>query len=160
YDVDAPHKRLVINDAEAKQVRAIFRLYLRLQSLTRVVQALHRRGWLNKRWLTRRGQPRGGRPFTRTSLQKLLTNVLYAGQVRHRGEVHAGQQQALVHPATWRRVQELLQKNGAAARAETQLRSPALLAGLLRCAACGCAMTPAHARKGARRYRYYVCTHA
>jgi hypothetical protein len=35
-----------------------------------------------------------------------------------------------------------------------------LLQRLLRCAACDCAMTPSHTRRGCRRYRYYVCTNA
>jgi site-specific DNA recombinase len=35
-----------------------------------------------------------------------------------------------------------------------------LLSGLLHCGPCGCAMTPAHASKGVRRYCYYVCTQA
>src|ERR1700722_3002109 len=40
-------------------------------------------------------------------------------------------------------------------------RIGALLKGLVRCAACGCAMTPAHStRNRTKRYRYYVCTGA
>src|SRR5262249_46787219 len=36
----------------------------------------------------------------------------------------------------------------------------ALLAGLIHCQPCGCAMTPAHSTKGTKRYRYYTCTRA
>jgi site-specific DNA recombinase len=86
-----------------------------------------------------------------------VTNVLYAGQVRHCGELHAGEQPALVDATTWQRVQALFPGLG---RAGVHLRGQALLAGLLFCRPCGCAMTPAHAGKGVRRYRYYVCTKA
>ncbi|MCI0410916.1 MAG: zinc ribbon domain-containing protein, partial [Acidobacteria bacterium] len=36
----------------------------------------------------------------------------------------------------------------------------AMLAGLLRCEPCGCAMSPSYAQKGRFRYRYYVCLRA
>ncbi len=39
-------------------------------------------------------------------------------------------------------------------------RSSELLAGLLRCAHCDCAMSPTHTKRGNRRYRYYVCVAA
>jgi site-specific DNA recombinase len=160
YDLDPQSKRLVVNQVEARQVRAIFALYLEHEALLPVVEELERRGWRSKRWRTRQGQVRGGRPFTRASLRALLSNVLYAGQVRYRGEVHAGEQPALVDGATWEQTQALLQKNGAAIGAGARLSSGALLAGLLRCGPCGCAMTPAHSSKRGRRYRYYVCTQA
>ena len=35
-----------------------------------------------------------------------------------------------------------------------------MLQGILRCAPCGCSMTPAHTKRGNRRYRYYTCTNA
>jgi hypothetical protein len=31
-----------------------------------VVEELRRRGWVNKRWRTRKGNLRGGRPFTKS----------------------------------------------------------------------------------------------
>src|SRR5262249_26664302 len=67
YDVDPHGPRLVVNKKEAARVRAIFALYLEHGSLERVVEELSRRGWVNKRWQTRKGRLRGGRPFTRTS---------------------------------------------------------------------------------------------
>ena len=61
-----------------------------------VVEELERRGWLNKRWVTRKGQVRGGRPFTKTSLHKLLTNVAYSGRVKYKNEVHHGEHPAII----------------------------------------------------------------
>src|SRR5262249_24388826 len=52
----------------------------------------------------------------------------------------------------------LLQRNGRTGGAPVRNQFGALLKGLLRCAPCGCAMTPTHTtRKGNKRYRYYVC---
>ena len=99
------------------------------------------------------------RPFTKTSLHQLLTNVIYIGQVKYKEETHVGEQPAIVEATIWQRVQEVLKANSRAARE----RSPgsALLKGLLRCVPCGCAMTPAYTtRRGQVRYRYYVCSRA
>src|SRR5262249_41621924 len=80
YDLDPKGGRLTVNPEEADRVRAIFALYREQGSLLPVVQELARRGWCSKRWQTRRGQARGGRPFTRTSLYRLLRNVAYVGK--------------------------------------------------------------------------------
>jgi site-specific DNA recombinase len=161
YDLDPRGRRLHVNDDEAIRVRAIFALYLEQQALLPVVQELARRGWVGKRWQTRNGRQRGGRPFTKTSLFRLLTNVLYAGKVRYKDEVHDGEQAALIDPDTFRRVQALLRSHGPEVGPPSVHRFTALLKGLLRCLPCGCAMTPAHTtRKGGLRYRYYTCVHA
>ena len=96
YDVDPRGSKLVVNEDEAARVRAIFELYLEHQSLLPVVQELDRRGWANKRWTTRKGHERGGKPFTKTSLYKLLTNVTYIGKVTYKDEVHDGEHAAIV----------------------------------------------------------------
>ena len=73
---------------------------------------------------------------------------------------HPGEHSALIDAQTWERVQSILSENahrrGNATRAET----PAPLKGLLKCAACGSAMTPSHTRRRGRLYRYYTCTTA
>jgi site-specific DNA recombinase len=158
YDLDPRGRRLHVNDDEAQRVRAIFALYLEHQALLPVVQELARRGWLGKCWQTRHGRPRGGRPFTKTSLYRLLTNVLYAGKVRYKDEIHDGEQPALIDADTFGRVQALLRSHGPEVGPPSVQRFTALLKGLLRCVPCDCAMTPAHTtRKGGLRYRYYTC---
>jgi len=160
YDLDAPTKKLVVNEEEAAQVRAIFASYLELRGLLPVVEELARRGWCNKQSVTRQGRVRGGKPFTKGSLYQLLTNVTYNGQVRYKNEVHPGEQPAIVDPGTWQQVQALLAYNGQAQAVALRNRSRALLQGLLRCRPCGRAMTPAHVTRGNKRYRYYTCSAA
>jgi hypothetical protein len=123
-----------------------------------VVRELHRRGWRTKRWRTRKGHTRGGRTFTRSTLCQLLSNVTYLGQIRYRQEVHPGEHGAIVDPSTWQQVQALLQAQRH--RRPARLPGSALLTRLLRCGACGCAMTSSQTRKGTRHYRYYVCRRA
>jgi site-specific DNA recombinase len=161
YDVDPRGGRLLVNDDEAALVRAIFALYLEHEGLVPVVRELDRRGWATKRWVTRKGAVRGGKPFTKTSLHKLLTNVTYIGKVRYKKELHDGEQAALIDPGVWQRVQVLLRRNGRNGGALVRNQFGALLKGVLRCTPCDCAMTPAHTtRNGTKRYRYYVCTAA
>ncbi|GIW90481.1 MAG: hypothetical protein KatS3mg109_0913 [Pirellulaceae bacterium] len=161
YDIDPRGFKLIVNEDEAVRVRAIFELYLEHQSLLPVVQELERRGWVNKRWTTRKGRERGGKPFTKTSLYKLLTNVTYIGKIKYKTEIHDGEHAAIVDVEVWQRVQALLQRNGRTGGAAVRNKYGALLKGLLRCVPCDCAMTPTHTtRKGAKRYRYYVCSSA
>jgi site-specific DNA recombinase len=87
----------------------------------------------------------------------LLTNVVYIGQVRYKDEVHDGEHPAIVDPTVFRRVQETLRAGGNGADYGA---TGALLQGLLRCKPCERAMTPSYTQKGAKRYRYYVCTNA
>jgi site-specific DNA recombinase len=159
FDVDPTSLKLVVNNAEATQVRAIFQLYLEYEALLPVVQELIRRGWTCKRWQTRKGHVRGGQPFIRTSLYRLLTNVAYLGKVRHKDAVYDGEHTAIVDADIFNHVQTTLKRNGSTGGAPVRNRFGALLRGLVRCVPCGCAMSPTHTtRKGNRRYRYYVCS--
>jgi site-specific DNA recombinase len=161
YDIDPQRFRLVVNESEARQVREIYGLYLEHESLLPVVVELERRDWRTKRWITRKGRERGGRGFTKTSLYELLTNVVYAGNIRHKTEIHRGEHTGIVESETWQRVQMILKRNGRSGGAEVRNRFGAILKGLLHCKACGCAMTPTHStRNGTKRYRYYVCSSA
>ena len=160
YDVDVSSKKLVINEEEAVRIRAIFALYLQHRSLLPVLAELARRGWRTKQTQTGEGRVRGGRPFTRSSLYRLLTNVTYIGQVCYRNEIHPGEQPAIIDPKTWQEVQALLVHNGPGRTGTERTPSEALLQGLLFCRPCGCAMTPAQVSRGNRRYCYYTCSAA
>jgi len=68
--------------------------------------------------------------------------------------------EAIVTPDVFRRVQDLLQRNGRTAGAAVRNRYGALLKGLLFCTACDRAMVHTFTGRGQRQYRYYTCTHA
>ena len=157
---DVVDTKLVVNEAEAEQVRQIFGLYLGLGSLLPVVQELNRRGWSTKRWTTKKQTERGGVPFTKNRLYHLLTNVTYAGKIAYKAEIHEGEHEAIIDAATFERVQQVLNENGRSGCADKRNKHGAVLRGLLRCAACDCGMTHTYTKKGNRLYRYYVCNHA
>ncbi len=160
YDVDPKGGRLIVNEDEAVRVRAIYELYLDRQSLIATIKELDARGWANKLWTNKKGGESGGSPFNKHSLYSLLTNVLYTGRLTYRDEIHLGEHPAIVDEETFRRVRQLLKRNGATGGALVRNQFGAILKGLINCAACGCAMVPTHTTKQERRYRYYVCTNA
>jgi site-specific DNA recombinase len=161
YTVDPRGPKLRVHEKEAERVRAIFALYLEQPALLRVVGELARRGWVTKRWQTRKGRWRGGQPFTKTSLYRLLTNVVYVAKTRYKNELHEGEHPGIVEPAVWQQVQELLEQHGPGRTRTPRSRCWALLRGLLHCQPCGCLMTPSYtSRNGRQRYRYYLCLHA
>jgi DNA invertase Pin-like site-specific DNA recombinase len=101
YDVAAGGGKLVVNAEEAGQVQAIFALYLQHRSLDKALSAIEVRQWTTKAWITRDGKEHMGRPFTRATLERLLKNVLYVGQVPHQAEVYAGEQEAIIERTLW-----------------------------------------------------------
>jgi len=161
YDVDPRGGRLLVNEDEAARVRAIFELYLEHQSLIETVKVLDERGWTTKRWTTKKGHEAGGKSFTKNSLFKMLTNVLYLGKITLKDEVFEGEYPAIVDEDVFRRVQRLLKRNGRTGGKHVRNKYGALLKGLLYCRPCGCAMMHTYTtKKNGRRYRYYVCLNA
>jgi site-specific DNA recombinase len=160
YDIDPRGGRLVVNPDEADRVRAIFNLYLEHERLIPVLQELDARGWHNKQWTTAEGNIRGGKRFTKASLHGLLTNAIYTGMVNHKGEFYDGEHEAIVDQRTWKRVQAILRRNGRGNGGGTKNKYGALLRGILSCGSCGAPMVHTYTKRGAKRYRYYVCYNA
>ena len=158
YDVSPGGGQLIINDAEAAQVREIFALYARDRGLIPVAEELNRRAWRTKHWTSRSGRWHSGRPFSKQGLLTILKNVTYTGQVNYKGTTYAGEQPPLVEHKLFEQVEEQLQRQR---RPEPKPGgTAACLKGLLWCEACKAAMILSETRKPGRAYRYYVCTNA
>jgi site-specific DNA recombinase len=161
YDVDRSASRLIVNNQEASRVRQIFESYIEHQSLIPTVTEFDRRGWTTKRWTTKKGKQRGGRPFNKNTLHGLLTNVAYLGKVRYKDETYEGEHDAIVETELFEKVQRQLQLNHRTGGARVRNKFGALLKGMIHCVPCGCAMIHSHTTKnGNKRYRYYVCVNA
>jgi len=160
YNVHPEGGRIIVNEDEAARVRGIFNLYLEHEALMPVVKELAALGWHNKRWITKKGREVGGRPFDKSDLFNLLTNVLYIGKITYKDEHHDGEHPAIVDEESFRRVQRILQRNGRSGGKHVRNRFGALLKGIMRCEACGCAMVHTSTKNGSKRYRYYVCGNA
>jgi site-specific DNA recombinase len=157
YDIAPKGGALLVNPAEAEQVRKIFRLYLRLGALIPVLEELERREWRMKAWTTRDGVQRGGSQFSKTTLHALLTNVAYSGRVQFEGKLFDGEHQRIIDDNLFDRVQERLHRNGSKGEHKVRNKYGALLKGLVECGSCGGAMIHTYVQKKTTRYRYYVC---
>ncbi len=108
---DAKDRSLVINEPEADIVRTVFRLYLEHGNVRRVKDEADRLGLATKVRPALDGRMRGGCPLSRGYIYKLLGNPLYAGRIRHNGEVYEGQHEAVIDAETWVAVQSRLAGN-------------------------------------------------
>jgi site-specific DNA recombinase len=155
YRIHEDGGRLVVDSDEAGMLREVFALYLDRRSLISVAEELNRRGWVTKRVGTL-----GGKPWTKTRVHQVLTNMTCTGRVEHRGQIYPGEHEAILDEATFDRVQGLLVGNGTKGGARAKNRYGHLLRGLLHCKACGCAMSPSVTRRRGKVFRYYVCCNA
>src|SRR5262249_53766974 len=101
------------------------------------------------------GTERGGKFFSRGHIYRLLVNPIYIGQIAHKGQLYPGQHPALIDDETWAAVRDQLVANAGRHRRKARAAEPSLLAGLLYDASGG-RLTPSHAVKKGRRYRYYI----
>jgi site-specific DNA recombinase len=152
---DADERALVINPAEAETVRHIFALYREHGCVRRVKDEADRLGLRTKRIRTANGAERGGTQFSRGHIYHLLSNPIYTGQIAHKGQLYPGQHPVLIDDETWSAVRDQLATNAGDHRRRAKAVEPSLLAGLL-VDAHGQRLTPSHAVKKGRRYRYYV----
>ena len=150
---DVIDKNLVINKAEARVVRQIHERYLALGCVRKLKAALDAEGIVSKCRTSRAGQNTGGRPFSRGALYTILKNPLYVGKVQHKEKCYEAQHQAIIDSALWERVQARLAQNRHQRKAT--VKNPSLLAGLLYDDR-GNPMSPTHATKNGRHYRYYI----
>jgi DNA invertase Pin-like site-specific DNA recombinase len=152
---DVIDRRLAVNQSEADTVREIFRRYLELGSVRLLMEDLNRRGIRSKVRVARNGQKSGGNLFFRGALYALLSNPIYIGEIRHKGVHHPGLHESIVDRELWDATQLLLRSHavGRAPRARKSAASP--LTGRLFDES-GQSLTPSHAVKGERRYRYYL----
>ena len=148
-------RQLVVNGTEADLIRAVYRRYLVLGCVRRLKLELDQQGIRSKRRTGRDGRPFGGGSFSRGALYTLLRNPLYVGEIRHREAVYPGNHVAIVERELWDQVQARLETNRVARREGSQATNPSLLVGLLYDGQ-GARMTPSHALRRGKRYRYYV----
>ena len=154
---DVRDRKLVVNEAEASSVRSIFRRYAELGSVTLLKAELERAGIVSKRREGASGQLAGGKRFSRGALYLMLQNQLYRGEVAHKDQIFPGQHEAIVEPELWRTVQDKLAANRRERSLAMGAEAPSLLAGLI-FDSDGNRLTPTHAVKKGKRYRYYVST--
>ena len=152
---DLKDRRLIVNPQEAETIRTIMTRYVALGSVPALVIDLAANGIVSKRRVNSAGRATGGGPYRRSALYALLANRLYLGETVHKGVAHPGEHDAIVDQALWDEVQRLLASNSVTRRHQGNADDPSLLAGMMHDSH-GRKMSPHHAGKPDRRYRYYV----
>src|SRR5215831_6343038 len=113
-------RALVIDPAEAETVRRIFALYREHGCVRRVKDA--------ERRATANGAERGGAPFSRGHLYRVLSNPIYTGRIAHKGQLYPGQHPALIDEETWAAVRDQLAASADVHRRRPKAAEPSLLA--------------------------------
>lgn len=148
-------RKLVVIPEEAETVRLIFRRYAELGSVALLRTELERRNIRSKRREGAGGRLRGGQKFSRGALYLMLQNRLYRGEVKHKDKVYPGQHDAIVDADLWQIVQDKVASNRCERSSAGDVKAPSLLSGLI-FDSDGNRMSPTHAVKKGKRYRYYV----
>jgi DNA invertase Pin-like site-specific DNA recombinase len=152
---DCQDRKLVVNEEEAKTLRHIYRRYASLGSVQALKEALDTEGIVGKLRVSQAGRRSGGKPLARGALYLMLQNRIYRGEIVHKDKSYPGEHKAIVDQDLWERVQARLVENRVERRIGGRAKNPSLLAGLLHDDK-GVPMTPSHAVKNGKRYRYYV----
>ncbi len=157
---DIVDKAWVPNESEKRQALDQFEIYLKTHSLMSTARALNGKGYRTKKWLTPKKVWRGGQPYSKNTLHRLLRNPVYIGMIRYAGKLHPGKHPSIIPREIYDAVQALLTANGEGHDSLMNGSSDLWLKGKIRCAVCGSSMTPSWAYSKGKRYEYYECTKA
>ncbi|MFN6266696.1 MAG: recombinase family protein [Alphaproteobacteria bacterium] len=143
---DVRDRKLLVNEAEAVQVRRIFQGFAELESCTKLVRILRAEGATTKR----------GKPLNKSDIYRILTNRVFLGEAVHKGNSYPGEHDAIITQAQWDAVQAILKVNPRIRTNRSRNTTAPLLRGLI-FDSDGNAMSPSHSRgRSGKRYRYYV----
>lgn len=110
---------------------------------------------LAARGLTTRDSRAIGKPLSRASVHRMLSNPYYAGKVVHRGVIYDGVHEPLVDAATFARVQDRLANRKVAG--DRSWRRDHYLKGSLVCARCGSRLGYSLNSGKGGQYAYFFC---
>ncbi|SHK15835.1 Site-specific DNA recombinase [Shimia gijangensis] len=148
-------RTLQIDEAEAETVRALYDLYLEHRSIRIVKEKAEGLKLRTRRRERPDGRVTGGGLFDRGHIHHILTNPIYAGRIRHKGNVYEGQHPAIIDPEVWEQTQGMLKDVALKTRGTKQRATRSPLAGKLYDET-GDRLTPSHSQKNGKRLRYYI----
>ena len=159
YDIDPERPGVpTVNQAERDIVLLIYDTYLREKGIRRTASVINSKGYRTKSYTSRRGKLQGGKPFTDVGINRILTNPIYVGKIRHNDQLYDGQHEPIVPVRLFEKVQRTIASNRGK-RGRPQARHLFVLDGLVRCGGCGAHMTPTFSYNRQKRlYSYYACT--
>ncbi|AWC21317.1 DNA-invertase hin [Aminobacter sp. MSH1] len=148
-------RKLLIHDAEAETVRHLFKRYLEVRSVLLLSEEINSQIARDCRGTDDQPLPRQSRRFTRGKLYYLLSNQVFIGKLRHHQRYFDGEHKPIIDCQTFADVQSLLVNQAQRRRGTSDTADTHLLTGILFDEA-GDRLSPTHATKGGKRYRYYI----
>lgn len=146
--------RLIVNEYEALQIKAIFELFLVGNTFHGIQAELQRRGYTNKY----------GSWKNASIISKVLQNSTYIGKVRYAGKEYEGKHPSLIPIETWDAAQIRLKEvlRGLSDHQKSPFKATKLLTGLIWCGDCGARYffhsTVQKNKSGEKmHYDYYQC---
>jgi DNA invertase Pin-like site-specific DNA recombinase len=156
YEVE--NRRLVVIEREAALVGRIFDRFAKTGSALSVARELNAAGEVTKRRACANGV-RGGKPWTKGAVYKVLANRVFLGEAVHKGVAHPGEHVAIIDQRAWDKAHAVMDEPAHRRGAATRAHVPAHLKGLIY-GPNGRPMSPSHTRRRGRIYRYYVTREA
>ena len=81
YDKDLNRSgSMTINEEESELVKEIYKLYLKIGSISQVAKELNSKGFRNKKWITKDGNIKGGSKFNHHTIHSTLIHLAYVGK--------------------------------------------------------------------------------
>lgn len=140
YEVS--ERKLIINPQAAQTVKYIFNQYLELGCVRLLKESLEQNNI-------------AGKSFSRGCLYNILSNPVYIGKIRHKQLIHQGLHEAIIENSLWQKVQTSLLNNSAKPKNPSNNMTSSLLMGKLFDES-GQTLSPTHANKKGKKYRYYI----
>ncbi|UUR08148.1 recombinase family protein [Sphingomonas glaciei] len=150
----AVDRKLVVNEAEAATVQALFTRFVELGSIHETLRWSQEQG-LTTKVRQRSGAQIGGTPFHYGALRCVLSNRTYVGEVEHKGKAYPGQHAAIVDRDLFDRAAAILASRSTEEMRRPKLATASLLQGLI-FDRHGRKMGPVHTTREGQRFRYYV----
>ncbi len=147
-------RKLLIREDEVEEVRYIFKRYIKLKSVPKLVDDLAARDFRTRKRLMTSGKILGGNHISTGALTLMLHNPIYIGKIRHKGRVYEGEHEAIIDTELFDEVQAIFKRNRRDKSLGKRTRNPSLLTGMISDPD-GRPMSPTQANKGSKCYRYY-----
>ncbi len=147
YGYMAVDGKLVENPATAPAIRYLFSEYASGTPMKQIIDELNRRGYRGAK----------GGLLTYSTFYRTLTNPIYIGKYRYKGELIEGIAEALIDMNTFEKVQRMVKANGRAPAANKAVVDY-ILQGKAFCGMCGSRMVGESGRSHmGNTYHYYAC---
>lgn len=151
-------QELQIQSTEAAVVRDIFKRFLAADSMTHFIEELSGLDYRTKSHISRNGNKHGGKHFDRNTLNQLLRNRAYVGEVFYKDAWHPGKHEPIIDRALWDQVQAIRNQRARRTGIPTAIRhiEHFPLSGLVFWHDGGAYTLYESSNRKGQRYRYYT----